>query len=63
MDNVKFIHFCQGATNLWVLKVWPRRGSNPDRPESSDSLYKITKNVVSNPKGPEIFLTAKFDGP
>ena len=51
------------ATKLWAFKVCSRRGSNPGRPKSSDSLYKIAKNVASNPKGLEFFLTANFDGP
>ena len=51
------------GTKLWALKVCGRRESNPGRPKSSDSLYKIAKNVASNPKGLEIFLTANFDGP
>ena len=50
------------AAKLWALKVCPGRESNPGRSESSDSLYKLAKNVASNPKGLVFFLTANFDG-
>ena len=50
------------ASKLWALKVCPGRGSNPGRSESSDSLNKLAKNVASNPKGLETFLTANFEG-
>ena len=58
----KNIHFGPPAAELWVPKVWPARDSNPGRSESSDSLYELAKNVASNPKGLEIFLTANFEG-
>ena len=53
----------QGAAELQALKLYSVRGSNPGRSESSDSLYELAKNVASNPKGLEIFLTANFGGP
>ena len=43
------------ATKLFALKVCSLRESNPGRPKSSDSPYKIAKNVASNPKGLDFF--------
>ena len=63
LKKLVFDHLEPRATKLWALKVCGRRESNPGRPKSSDSLYKIAKNVASNPKCLEIFLTANFDGP
>ena len=65
-DNSKKLLFDPAgprASKLWALKVCPDRGSNPGRSESSDSLDKLAKNVASNPKGLEIFLTANFEAP
>ena len=60
--EVSWVHFGQEGSKLQDLKVGARRGSNPDRSKSSDSLYKLAKNVASNPKGLDIFWTANFDG-
>ena len=36
-------HFGQEGSKLQDLKVGARRGSNPDRSESSDSVHKLKK--------------------
>ena len=40
-----------------ILIWWPFLNLKPTL------LYKLAKNVASNPKGLEIFLTANFGGP
>ena len=50
------------ATKLWALKVCSRRESNPGRPKSSNSLFKIAKNVASNPKCLEFFFDCQLWG-
>ena len=62
-NEVLQVNFCQEVSKLQALKLCAVRESNPGRSESSDSLHKLTKNVASNPKGLEFFLTANFDGP
>ena len=63
LKKVLYVHFGQGSVKLWVPKLWPCQDSNLGRPESSDSLYELTRNVVSDPKGLEFFLTANFQRP
>ena len=59
----KIIHFSPQNSDLWAPKVYPGRDSNPGRSRSSNSLYKLAKNVASNPKGLGFFLTANFQSP
>ena len=53
----------QRAAKLQAIKLWAARESNPGRPESNDSLYKVANGVASNPKGLELYLITNFEGP
>ena len=63
LDEALLAYFGQGAAKLWVPKVQPGWDLKLGQPKSSNSGYKLAKNVASNPKGLEIFLTTNFEGP
>ena len=44
-------------------KSWRRPGIEPGSPEDQIYNSEIAKNVASNPKDLEFFLTANFDSP
>ena len=46
----------QGTAKLHGLKVCAVRDPNPVRPESSESLYKLAKNVTWDQKDSEFYF-------
>ena len=63
LKQVPYVLADQRAAKLCSLKVCTVQDSNPGSWKSSNLVHKLTKNVASDPKGLEIFLTANFDGP